>query len=377
MMNRDVSHPAVQPNSTFYRPELDVLRFWCFLLVFLHHGLPRSSDTIASAFVDVGAFGMPVFFLLSSFLITELLLREQSRTGTVHIPSFYVRRVLRIWPLYFCFFALCFVLGRVHLMMHPLSLQTTLFFTLLAGNWYLVLYGPIANAMVVLWSISVEEQFYLGWPWLMRMGGERAVRWIAYIACPMSYLALWFLARRGADADTSLWCNTFVQMQFFALGGMLALYFQKHKPDFSVAVRTAFVACTVASWVCAAYWCRVKRADAHISPQHACLGYLLMAIGTVCTFLTFYGLRIGRGPVARAAIYLGKISFGLYVFHYFALLIAAGGLHHLLPERNTIAAADLVGLLLTILLASLSYRFLEKPALRYKERFTFVHSRPV
>ncbi len=320
---------------------------------------------------------MPVFFLLSSFLITELLLRELGKTGTVHIQSFYLRRILRIWPLYFAFFALCFGMGRAHLMMHPLSLKTTLYFTLLAGNWYLVLFGPIANAMIVLWSISVEEQFYLGWPWLMRLGGARAVRWIAWTACPLSYATLWFLARRGADADVSIWSNTFVQMQFFALGGSLALYFQTRRPDFSIVTRGLMGIITIASWVSAAYWCRLKRGDAHITPEHACIGYFLIAVGTIGTFLIFYGLPIGRGPVARAAIYLGKISYGLYVFHYFALLLAEGSLHHLLPTHDTYAAGIVSGLALTILFASASYRFLEKPMLLYKERFTFVHSRPL
>ena len=377
MNNNSVGPSSRQAADSFYRPELDVLRFWCFLLVFLHHGLPRVRDTVASAFVDMGAFGMPVFFLLSSFLITELLLREINSTGTVQIPSFYVRRVLRIWPLYFTFFAFCFVMGRAHLMMQPLSIRATLFFSLLAGNWYLVLYGPIASAMVVLWSISVEEQFYLFWPWLMRLGGARAVRWTAWIVSPLAYVALWFLAHRGADADTGLWTNTFVQMQFFALGGFLALYLQKHKPIFSIAARSAFVVCMLASWFVAAYWCRVKRNDLRITAEHACIGYALMAVGTLCTFLMFYDLHIGRGRLAQAAIYLGKISFGLYVFHYFALLTAAGAMHHLLPRQNTIAGANLLGLVLTIVFASLSYHLLEKPLLRYKKRFTFVHSRPL
>ena len=202
--------------DTFYRPELDVLRFFCFLLIFLHHAIPRVADTLPSAVVDAFAFGMPVFFLLSSFLITELLVREQSRTGTVHIPSFYVRRILRIWPLYFAFFALCAALGAARLLMSPISIKATLYFLLLAGNWYLVFYGTMQNAVVVLWSISVEEQFYLGWPWLMRLWGTRGIYWVFLLACPLSYVALWILARNGSNPD-ALWDNTFVQMQFFPL----------------------------------------------------------------------------------------------------------------------------------------------------------------
>src|SRR3981081_108514 len=97
-------------SERYYRPELDVLRFFAFLSVFLFHGLPsvvvanhtgwsRRAATIAADFKSAGRFGVCLFFVLSSFLITELLMRERCSTGTVHIKAFYVRRILRIWPL--------------------------------------------------------------------------------------------------------------------------------------------------------------------------------------------------------------------------------------------------------------------------------------
>src|SRR5579859_3569851 len=97
-----------QTNSSrrYYRPELDALRFFAFLAVFAFHRMdyvPTDpvKDVWAYRIGSVGAFGVPVFFLLSAFLITELLVRERVSTGRVHIRSFYARRILRIWPLYF------------------------------------------------------------------------------------------------------------------------------------------------------------------------------------------------------------------------------------------------------------------------------------
>ena len=84
----------------FYRPELDVLRFIAFGMVFLSHAVGQYR------LADVGILGVPVFFMLSAFLITELLLQEKQKTGTVHVSSFYIRRILRIWPLYFAALAL-------------------------------------------------------------------------------------------------------------------------------------------------------------------------------------------------------------------------------------------------------------------------------
>jgi len=93
----------------YYRPELDVLRLIAFLLVFCTHRmtLRRStpSDTHAIYLSLIGIFGRPGLFLLSAFLITELLMREHEQLGTIHLKAFYLRRILRIWPLYFMVFS--------------------------------------------------------------------------------------------------------------------------------------------------------------------------------------------------------------------------------------------------------------------------------
>ena len=131
------------------------------------------------------------------------------------------------------------------------------------------------------------------------------------------------------------------------------------------------------TWVLAALWGRLKRNDVHITPQHACLGYLLVAAGAASMFLAFYAMPIGTTRLTRGLIYLGKISFGLYVFHYFALMAAWKTFHQVFHRRDTFGVSVMVAFPLTIAAASVSYRFLEKPILRYKERFTFVQSRPV
>src|ERR1700748_1439510 len=92
--------------TRIYRPELDVLRFVAFLLVFFFHVTPAATGhhslvgQVLLSLRDCGAFGVCIFFVLSSFLITELLIREKDATGSVHFKAFYLRRILRIWPLY-------------------------------------------------------------------------------------------------------------------------------------------------------------------------------------------------------------------------------------------------------------------------------------
>jgi peptidoglycan/LPS O-acetylase OafA/YrhL len=108
-----VAHADKPTGTHFYRPELDVLRFFAFFAVFLTHslthsadtwvsyGLPRSLGMLLAAVAGAGAFGVSLFFMLSAYLITTLLLGEKQTTNDVHLRSFYFRRILRIWPLYF------------------------------------------------------------------------------------------------------------------------------------------------------------------------------------------------------------------------------------------------------------------------------------
>jgi peptidoglycan/LPS O-acetylase OafA/YrhL len=119
---------------------LDILRLIAFLFVFVVHRMdflliaPDKTFWVYNLCL-LGDFGVPVFFLLSAFLITELLLRETDRVGTIHISAFYVRRILRIWPLYFATFFGLVLLGHFLRGAGPKNPASWLAFTFFAGNW--------------------------------------------------------------------------------------------------------------------------------------------------------------------------------------------------------------------------------------------------
>ena len=125
--------------SRYYRPELDALRFLAFVCVFCFHRMDYvPTDAIHNPwlfnFSTAGAFGVPVFFLLSAFLITELLLREYTASSRIHIKAFYVRRILRIWPLYFCAFYGLVLLAHFLPDVGPRTPSSWLAFSLFVGN---------------------------------------------------------------------------------------------------------------------------------------------------------------------------------------------------------------------------------------------------
>ncbi len=358
-------------SSTVYRPELDALRFFAFLAVFVHHTNLRQGIHATGLMVmvhDAGQFGVCLFFLLSAYLITDLLWRERERTGSIHLGAFYMRRILRIWPLYF-FFLAAGTVGGLFLPTYAVEPARVVAFLLLAGNWYCGAYGFTKSPISPLWSISVEEQFYLLLPPLARAGGKRALLVLSAAAIVTAYLALLWLGQRHALAGVGVWANSLVQFQFFGAGCILATLLHGGSPKLPTAVRGAMALAGLALWMIAAHAGLAKPGP--LPGSVLCQGYLFTLAGTALLFLAFLGTSL---PIPGWLRYLGKISYGLYVYHQFVML-AVAHTERYWDGMLAKAVRGAVELLLTIGIASLSYWFFEKPFLRLKERFTFIPSR--
>ncbi len=373
--------------SRYYRPELDALRFFAFLGVFAFHLLdyvpvdPAKSPWLLN-FATVGAFGVPVFFLLSAFLITELLLKELANTSRVHVKAFYVRRVLRIWPLYFAAFYGLALLARFLPDVGPTTRGALVAFSFFAGNWYVTRFGWIAGPVDPLWSISVEEQFYLTIPLLIAVGKRRALVLCSMAFLALSYVVIWNYARHPVPGDNGQWTNSFVQFQFFAAGTLLSVGLRGRLPRMRLIARTAVFGLGIGCWLLALVRFGVKSWDAHPTVAGAIFGWLLVLLGCVLMFVSALGTE--EKFVPRWLVYLGRISFGLYVFHslafHFTFINGGAELTRLSSElhlssamRNVLGLAIVMGT--TILVAHLSFQYFERPFLRLKSRFTFVPAR--
>ena len=329
------------------------MRFGAFLLVFLHHALPHVSaaydwaprvvgQALASA-GRAGALGVDLFFALSAYLITELLLREHRRTGAVNVRAFYARRILRIWPLYFFALAVLAPSMRLWDSSDRLSAGYTAAFALLSGNWACAWAGYPSSSFSLLWSVSIEEQFYLAWPWLVRrnVARLRALAWGMMAVAWIARLAL-------LDAEhPAVWCNTLARLDPIAAGILLA--------GRETSLRAVGRACLIGGGALGMLTIGAVGDHAGLA---ALWTYPLAAACAAAILRGTLGLPM-RQPVIE---YLGKISFGLYVFHVAALRV--GG-------------STAAGFALTVLAAGLSYRYLETPFLHLKERFARVESRPV
>jgi peptidoglycan/LPS O-acetylase OafA/YrhL len=372
----------------FYHPELDALRFFAFLCVFLHHTRSHSRGvTVTPAGVDGVArggsllvhlwrtfhfslcSGVSLFFFLSAYLITTLLIMEREKTGTIHIGAFYVRRALRIWPLYFTYLLILLLLGwgiPVARMSTAEAFSSFGFYS----NWYKILHpNETAALAAMLWSISIEEQFYLLCPLGARMLKRTGMLISCGLALAASCLLLYWLGAHGKFEDGYLRFNTFVQALFLVGGALTALVIQKRDIRIPLTARPLMLAAGLGAWLIAFLSFGNVSSLATFSTSHPLLHYLMGLLGVILIFFAFFGLDAKWIP--RQVVYLGKISYGLYIWH----IIANWASEQVFGKTAVSSALPVIALAVTIVISSCSYRWLEKPFLSLKERFTFVQSR--
>jgi peptidoglycan/LPS O-acetylase OafA/YrhL len=363
-------------SERFYHPELDVLRFFAFLAVFIHHslssdvaaymqkGLPEWVAKWCAAAVLSGGLGVDLFFALSSYLITELLIREYLLRGKLDWRSFYVRRALRIWPLYYLFIAACVLIVPLFLV-DSLSGWHLIAFLFFSANWSCAALGYPASVAAPLWSISVEEQFYASWPLLLsRIGINRIVHiCIAMlIIAQVTRLLLWSL-----DAGhTAVWCNTFARLDPIAGGALLAACLRGNVPRLTNFMRISLLIVGGLLFVCAARFGNFYGAGSLFLYPAATIG----AISVICAILRKQERGLRQSLIRRALIYLGRISYGLYVWHLLAIAITVKIASSKYPIPKPVLA-----FLITVLISICSYHVIERPFLRWKERFSYVRSR--
>ena len=376
-------YPTRTPGQTqsFYHPELDVLRFLAFLAVFIHHALPRHAAFYIDAGLTstatewllatkkAGAFGVDLFFALSAFLITELLRREYAARGKFSLSSFYIRRALRIWPLYFIFLAAAAFVIPIILPHDRFGPIYVISFALFVGNWICVTSGLPFSVASPLWSISVEEQFYLGWPLLLRVFGMNCIKQLAIAMLAVAFAVRILLAILGIAGD-GVWCNTFARLDPIALGALLAFVLRGRSPQINTGFRLLLCGLALAGWLLVS---RYLSLDGPTS-VFTYFGSALASVALLVAFLKTNTKFLYRAPFTWV-VYLGRISYGLYVFHLFALTLMSELLSiPVLGISLNFERRLLFSFLLTVILAAVSYRWLEQPFLRLKKRFSY---RPV
>lgn len=366
--------------ASFYRPELDSLRFFAFLMVFMSHGhrlvpaglfRPRIAWAVDRV-LSTGSWGVDLFFVLSAYLITELLRREKEATGKVHVGSFYARRILRIWPLYFMAIGIGYLAQFVWSSQH-LPANYIAWFLFLGGNWVCAIHGFPNSVIGPLWSVSIEEQFYLSWPWVVRQLDLRWVRNVALTLLVVPTLTRIFLAYHHSSPDM-FWCNTFARLDPVLAGILLSTGLKGRTPNLSYISRIGLFVVASVGLVLTNKTLQIQPLE-RATLRTTVLGYPLEALFVSLIFISVLGAPEAgiRWTCLPALKYLGRISYGLYVFHRLCYVIAESFLGAM-PGLIGYLVKLAVAFCLTLAFAGISYRFFEQPFLHLKKRFTFILS---
>ena len=361
-----------------YLKGLNSLRFFAAFFVIVSHGqislwkLGVATQPKA-AFFNRGGDGVEFFFTLSGFLITGLLIREIEKTGTVSLKKFYLRRVLRIWPLYF----LAVFLGFVVLgFLYPLMYGRPYFeFRLLEGLAFFLFFLPNmvtsfypTGLLYPLWSIGVEEQYYLFWAPLIKVFHGRLLLVLA-IFLVISY-GLAIAVHLNVFNFSPGWVKFFLSLKFYAMamGGLFAYVFLKAGEGIRrVLLYRGIVPLAVLFILLWHYGVGFSFSDNFWFHLLLPIGYGLLILATVIPegIFNFEG---------QPWTYLGVISYGLYVYHMFVdyflrTLFTKFGMEVLAKGFWGPLLYHTLLLGITILVASLSYRYFESYFLKLKHRY--------
>ena len=312
--------------------------------------------------LPVVADGVTLFFVISGFLITYLLLHEQYKSNNVSILKFYIRRILRIWPIYYLYLLIAVLVTSTHNdpnIWYYCLFTSNIPFILTAGIWPIVHY----------WSIGVEEQFYLFWPWIVKFTHGKNAR---LLTMAIGLCTLWLLCKWGIYlgwGTTSTYrffaVTRFDCMMIGAIGAIL--YFTKANWfNQLMSNQLLGLACLLLLFFSQPWACIVP---APLRPQ------IIALLSLVCIMNQLYSPIINLEN--RLCDFVGKISYGIYIIHPILIFLLSGLYRNwrvYIPYGLATVSIYLFITLSTILIAWLSYRFYESPFLRLKNRFAIVHS---
>lgn len=377
---------------------LDGVRGIAILAVLIDHSSMWQTpiapvDRFVQSFTGSGWAGVDLFFVLSGFLITGILL--DAKGGSHYFRNFYARRVLRIFPLYYVCIALVLIASSIPAIAAHFPEQAAEihrvqpWYWTYTTNWLIAFRGWAAAPMrsTHLWSLAVEEQFYLIWPALVLLVDRRTLTRICIgliIACPLLRIGLLFIAHVPPRALVVL---TPTRIDTLAFGALLAI---AARSDGGLArwrrpLKYGAIVCAVALLSTLPFRVRLANEDFDM----ATIGFTMIAI--VASALVAFGATVPAGttghrmlanPVLRA---FGRYSYALYVFHFpvVGLLHARG----LAPDAHGAVLgshlpAQLVFSVLAIgvsfLIAFASWHLLEHPLLMLKAYFPYDRAtRPV
>lgn len=341
--------------------QLDALRAFAVGLVLLTHFWQYPETTVLlNRVASFGWVGVDLFFVLSGFLITGIL--QESRTKPGYFKNFYMRRALRIFPLYYALLLIVFVaLPIVSTLPESLTADGSLYFLYLSN--IALLWGWQLFLVDITWSLAIEEQFYLVWPAVVKWLSNQRLMTVCLaiiVLAPLARLIIWPMGWRWTHMLTPL------RMDDFAIGALLAIWINHP---------------AITRWAPKVFWAGSAMVLALVlAGQFAMESMLVNTIGYTITGLVSAALIAVSLNVQwlknPALLHVGKVSYGVYLLHPLCLLATSTVVDQAGLALSTGLPALDSGLrviamtAITIGVATLSFRIFEMPFLQMKRHFT-------
>ena len=352
----------------------DALRFFAFFKVFLLH-MPVWYPP-AFAYIKEGGFlGVQFFFVLSGFLITYILAEEKKQYGQLHLKNFYIRRILRIWPLYYLIVAFAFVspylLSLLQIAHSDEGYAPNFLFTLSFLENYVVIIRdgqPNVSPLGVIWSVCVEEHFYLIWGLLLHVSEFRRLPRIILVCLVLAPVSRLVFVSNGYDP-----LDLLTNCDLFACGGLLAYFLIEKKQMFEATmervpafIKVGFILLVISSVI--------------IRP-HIDDGMIISIVSPTIFALLFSGVltivlqedTLFRIDDRNVLSKLGKYTYGLYLYHTIvlnALTRVYQGLGWSLAQPYHAWSFVCLAVGFSIGISMLSYHFFEQPFLKLRRQFS-------
>jgi peptidoglycan/LPS O-acetylase OafA/YrhL len=326
--------------------------------------------------VSHGEFGVFAFFMLSGFLITYLMLKEKETTGQFRVVYFYMRRALRIWPVYFLVLAIALLVSNKFpssfgLPAHPIEQWWQYF--VFTGNFDVMKHSyegitALSNKISrITWSVAIEEQFYLIWPIILILSKNR------FLHAILGVLVIGLFSKIYFFSDKLFYFHSLSGFYFLALGsfgGYITYKYSKHLKGTLVPV----------AWKLALYLGLLLTLfllpDLESNTGTTVVGEILFSCFFLFilidqTILAKPLIRLSKIPFLE---FIGKYTYGMYLYHALVILFFRHFTQWKMTQIWQPFAECVIVFGITLVLAMLSYRFLESPFLRLKENFSLVKS---
>ncbi|MFT4525069.1 MAG: peptidoglycan/LPS O-acetylase OafA/YrhL [Bacteroidia bacterium] len=375
----------IQTTDRKFFKNLDALRFLAFLFIFLTHSLQTDSSVVAQnpiqnwldeSILVLAKIGFSFMFVLSGFLNTWVILEEKKLTGNFKPWKYYIRRAIRIWPVYFLVLIIGFIVIPAIAGAMGLAYQETgnpLWFIFFLGNFFIIengfAYSPV---LTVLWSVSVEEQFYLLWPFLMILLWNKRLLLLAFMTVIFAITTFHYY-----DSDVNLWYHPFFLLADIVAGAFFAfMAFDKRwmydrlikMPRWFNGSNYLLLAVIFAFYT--------PLFNGGLLPGALNLVFEKLIITFILGYIIFeqcFGqnklLEFGNSKLFTR---LGVIGYGLYCYHEIALLISHN-LIEMVGLKNDVTALiigkPIIAFALLWPMAELSWKYFEKPLLKLKRHF--------